>query len=191
MFNLILFGPPGAGKGTQSKNIARKYGYIHISTGDILRAEIRAKSDVGLKVRQYMDKGELVPDDVLVDVLKDVMEREKGVNGFVWDGFPRTLFQADAFDRMLAEKGQKVNLVLAMEVELHELVRRLVNRGKEDKRMDDTEDIILQRQQIYREQTQPLIAYYRDQGKFVSVSGIQPIEKVFEDICRNIDLYTT
>ena len=189
MFNLIIFGPPGAGKGTQSKNIARKYGFIHISTGDILRAEIRSKSELGLRVRQFMDKGELVPDEVLVDVLKDIMEREKGVNGFVWDGFPRTLVQAEAFDRVLESKGRKVNLVLSLEVELHELVRRMVNRGHEDRRSDDTEDIILQRQRIYRDMTQPLIAFYREQGKFVSVSGIQPIEKVFADICRNIDLY--
>ncbi|HRY98327.1 MAG TPA: adenylate kinase [Bacteroidales bacterium] len=190
MFHLILFGPPGAGKGTQSKNIARKYGYIHISTGDILRAEIRAQSELGKRVRAFMDQGELVPDEVLLGVLREVMDREKDVNGFVWDGFPRTLVQAEAFDQVLAARGEKVNLVLALEVELHELVRRLVNRGKEDRRVDDTEDIILQRQRIYRDMTQPLIAFYREQGKFVSVSGIQPIEKVFDDICRNIDLYT-
>ncbi|HRZ76457.1 MAG TPA: nucleoside monophosphate kinase, partial [Bacteroidales bacterium] len=137
MFHLILFGPPGAGKGTQSKNIARKYGYIHISTGDILRAEIRAQSELGKRVRAFMDQGELVPDEVLLGVLREVMDREKDVNGFVWDGFPRTLVQAEAFDQVLAARGEKVNLVLALEVELHELVRRLVNRGKEDRRVDD------------------------------------------------------
>ena len=187
MFNLILFGPPGAGKGTQSKKIAGKYGYKHISSGDILRSEISRDTVLGREVRTYMDRGALVPDQVLIDILAEVIERESDMQGLIWDGFPRTIVQAEAFDRMLEQKGQKVDLVVALEVELQELVRRLVNRGIEDGRSDDSESIILQRQKIYRDMTQPLISFYRNQGKFASINGIQPVEKVFEQICYRID----
>lgn len=189
MFNLIIFGPPGAGKGTQSKRISDRYGYKHISTGDFLRAEIAALSQMGLEAKLYIDQGELVPDPILIKILDHVIERDKDVNGFVWDGFPRTLVQAEAFDKLLEHKGRKVNLVLSLEVEMHELVRRLVNRGIEDGRSDDTEEIILQRQQIYRNMTQPLISYYRNKGKFAAIGGVQPIDKVFEDICSKIEHY--
>lgn len=184
-----MFGPPGAGKGTQSKRIADKFDYKHVSTGDILRNEIRNQSTLGKEVKAYMDRGELVPDPVLVNILDQVVERNRDVNGFVWDGFPRTLVQAEALDELLAEKGHKVNLVISLEVDLKELVRRLVNRGIEDGRSDDTEDVIMQRQKIYRDMTQPLISYYRNKGKFASINGMQPVEKVFGDICYKISLY--
>mgnify|MGYP001203792709 CR=1 FL=1 len=129
-----------------------------------------------------------MPDEVLLRILDEVLERNHDVHGFVWDGFPRTLVQAADLDRLLAGKGHQVDLVMALQVELHELVRRLVNRGREDGRSDDTEEIILSRQKIYQDTTRPLINYYREQGKFASVSGIQPIAQVFEDICKHIDL---
>jgi adenylate kinase len=187
VFNLILFGPPGAGKGTQSKKIAGKYGYKHISTGDILRSEISRDTVLGREVRTYIDRGALVPDQVLINILADVVEREHDTRGLIWDGFPRTIIQAEAFDRLLEEKGQKVNLVISLEVELQELVRRLVNRGIEDGRSDDSESIILQRQNIYRNTTQPLISFYRNQGKLASINGIQAVERVFEQICFRIE----
>lgn len=184
-----MFGPPGAGKGTQGRKIAEKFDYKHISTGDILRNEISKQTTLGKEVKAYMDRGELVPDQVLINILGEVMERHSDVNGFVWDGFPRTLIQAEAFDDLLEEKGFKVNLVISLEVDLNELVRRLVNRGIEDGRSDDSENIIMQRQKIYKDMTQPLISYYRNKGKFASISGMQPVEKVFEDICYKISLY--
>lgn len=187
MFNLIIFGPPGAGKGTQSKNIAVHYGFRHISTGNILRSEIQEGTDLGKTIKGFIDQGQLVPDAVLIDILHAVMARNAGVPGFVWDGFPRTIVQAEAFDTLLAESGNKVNLVMSLDVKREELLRRLLNRGHEDGRSDDKEDIILQRFDIYRASTMPLIAFYRSRGNFVQIDGVRPIDTVYRDICREID----
>ncbi|HOH99164.1 MAG TPA: adenylate kinase [Bacteroidales bacterium] len=187
MFNLILFGPPGAGKGTQSKNIAVHYGFRHISTGNILRSEIQEGTALGKTVKAFIDQGQLVPDEVLIDILHGVMARNKGVPGFVWDGFPRTIVQAEAFDRLLEECGEKVDLVIALGVQREELLRRLLNRGEEDGRSDDKEEIILQRFDIYQAATLPLIDYYVQRGNFVNIDGVRPIDNVFRDICREID----
>lgn len=187
VFNLIIFGPPGAGKGTQSKNIAVHYGFRHISTGNILRSEIQQGTEVGRRAKSYIDKGQLVPDPVLIDILHSVMARNKGVPGFVWDGFPRTIIQAEAFDKLLAEEGHKVNLVLSLAVQREELLRRLLNRGEEDGRSDDKEEIILQRFDIYLAATMPLIEFYSLRRNFVQIDGVRPIDTVFRDICSEIE----
>jgi len=187
MLNIIMFGAPGAGKGTQAIKIAEKYQLIHTSTGDILRAEIGNKSELGMKAKTFMDKGELVPDAVLIDIIRSVMERNKTAKGLVLDGFPRTLVQAEELDKMLNANHTPVSLVIALETKDEELVTRLLKRALETGRADDKEDVIKQRLQVYKNQTEPLIAYYKKQNKFHPVHGIGSIEGIFADICKEID----
>jgi len=188
MFNLILFGPPGSGKGTQSSRIAEKYNLVHTSTGDIFRKEIRNGSPLGLKVQSIIEKGELVPDDLLVDILRSALQRAAGnINGFVLDGFPRTIRQAGDLDKLLKETGESVSLVLALDVDEEEVVTRLLKRAQLEGRKDDTEEVIRNRMKVYHAQTHPLIEYYDKQGKFTSVPGIGSIDDIFTDICKVID----
>jgi adenylate kinase len=187
MFNLILFGPPGSGKGTQSARIAEKYNLVHTSTGDIFRKEIRNGSPLGLKVQSIIEKGELVPDDLLVDILRSALQRTEGINGFILDGFPRTIRQAEDLDRLLRETGKKLSLVLALEVDEEEIVTRLLKRAQLEGRKDDTEEVIRNRMKVYHSQTHPLMDYYHKQGKFHSVKGIGSIDDIFADICKVID----
>jgi adenylate kinase len=189
VFNLILFGPPGAGKGTQSKNIITKYGFDHISTGDILRREIEKYTTLGKIVKDYIDKGQLVPDHVLIDILKSTFIHHPNATGFVWDGFPRTTVQAAALDRMLSEEGYAVSLVIALQVEQDELMRRVIQRAHQEGRSDDKEDIIQQRFRIYRDTTMPIIEYYTAQKKFESIPGMDPVDVVFKNICSRIEQY--
>lgn len=189
MFNLILFGPPGAGKGTQSKNIITKYGFDHISTGDILRREISKHTSLGNIVKDYIEKGRLVPDHVLLDILKSTFIHHPEATGFVWDGFPRTTVQAAALDHMLAEEESAVTLVIALQVEQDELVRRVLQRSTAEGRSDDKEEIIQHRFQIYRDATMPIIEYYRAQNKFECIPGMDPVDVVFSNICAKIDQY--
>ena len=187
MHNLILFGPPGSGKGTQSLRIAEKYGLTHISTGDIFRREIRNKSFLGLKVQQIIEKGELVPDELLVDILKDAMMQVKIAKGFVFDGFPRTIRQANDLDKLMTELNENVSLVLALDVDEEEVVKRLLKRAIAEGRKDDTEEVIRNRMKVYHSQTSPLMNYYKDQGKFQSVHGVGSIDDIFASLCKVID----
>jgi len=188
MYNLILFGPPGSGKGTQSARIADKYNLVHTSTGDIFRTEIRNGSPLGLKVQSIIEKGELVPDDLLVDILRSALQRAAGnINGFVMDGFPRTIRQAEDFDKLLKETSESVSLVLALDVDEEEVVKRLLKRAQLESRKDDTEEVIRNRMKVYHSQTYPLMDYYSKQGKFQSVRGVGSVDNIFEDICKTID----
>jgi adenylate kinase len=187
MYNLILFGPPGSGKGTQSSRIAEKYNLVHTSTGDIFRREIRDGSPLGLKVQSIIEKGELVPDDLLVDILRSALQRAAGINGFVLDGYPRTIRQAEDLDMLLKETGESLSLVLALDVDEEEVVTRLLKRAQLEGRKDDTEEVIRNRMKVYHSQTRPLTEYYRKQGKFISVRGIGTIDDIFTEICKVID----
>jgi adenylate kinase len=187
MFNLILFGPPGSGKGTQSVRIADKCNLVHISTGDIFRREIRNQSTLGLKVRGIIEKGELVPDELLVDLLRSAMQQAGATPGFVFDGFPRTIRQAGDLDALLRETGEVVSMVLALDVDEEEIVTRLLKRAQMEGRKDDTEEVIRNRMKVYHSQTHPLIDYYDKQGKFQSVQGKGSVDDIFADICKIID----
>ncbi len=189
MFNFIIFGPPGSGKGTQSVKISKKYNLAHISTGDIFRKNIKEETELGLKVKSIIDSGELVPDDLLIDILDDAINSYSGVNGYIFDGFPRTIRQADEFEELLKGKKQEVSLVLALRVEDEEIIKRLLKRAQEQGRVDDTREVIENRLKVYRRQTEPLIEYYKNKGKFESVHGTGTIDEIFNSICEVIDRY--
>ncbi len=186
MFNLILFGPPGAGKGTQAIKIAEKFGWKHVSTGDILRAEVSQGTPLGLKVKAVMEAGHLVSDELLIEIMESVFVRNNNVKGFVLDGFPRTLKQAQELDQMLKKLEQSVSLVLALEVNEDELVKRLLNRAQEQGRKDDTEEVIKNRLVQYHHYTKPLIDYYKEQQLFKEVYGVGTIDDIFKTLCTEI-----
>ena len=187
MLNIVIFGPPGAGKGTHSIRITEKYKMMHISTGDIFREKISKQTPLGMEAKTYMDQGQLVPDELVVKVLVSVVQRNPDVNGFVFDGFPRTINQAEKLDETLKEKNIPLDLVLSLEVEYEELINRLVKRGLDSGRSDDNFEIINQRIEVYEKQTQPLLEYYKKQNKIESVHGIGSIDDIFADICKVID----
>ena len=187
MFNLVIFGPPGSGKGTQSVKIADKYNLAHISTGDIFRSEIKNKTELGLKVQGIIEKGELVPDDLLVELLENAMKKYKNIEGYIFDGYPRTIQQARDLDLLLKKSVDCVTLVLALEVDEEEIIQRLLKRAQEQGRKDDTEAVIRNRLEVYNKQTRPLIEYYNEQGKFLSVEGVGSIDEIFNNICSVID----
>lgn len=187
MLNLIIFGPPGSGKGTQSAKIVDKYKLTHISTGDLLRDEMEKKTPLGEEVRRYIDKGMLVPDDIVIRELQETAEKHMDSPGFIFDGFPRTIVQAEMLDRMMEDHGIPINLVISVEVDEQELFKRLMGRAQDSGRSDDTEDIIWKRIEVYKSQTLPLLAYYRKQGKIASIDGMNPVEEVFGKISRAID----
>ena len=186
MFNLILFGPPGAGKGTQAVKIAEKFGWKHVSTGDILRAEVSQGTPLGLKVKSVMESGHLVSDELLIEIMESVFLKNHTVSGFVLDGFPRTLNQAQELDTMLMKHGQKVSLVLALEVDEDELVKRLLQRAQDQGRKDDTEEVIKNRLVQYHHHTKPLIDYYQDKNLYQEVYGVGSIEDIFSQLCTVI-----
>jgi adenylate kinase len=188
MFNLILFGPPGSGKGTQSLRIAEKYNLVHISTGDIFRREIRNNSVLGLKVQSIIEKGELVPDDLLLKILRSAFRQAGNPRGFVLDGYPRTIRQAEDLDKLLKETGNQVSLVLSLDVDEEEVIKRLLKRAQLEGRKDDTEDVIRNRMKVYHSQTRPLMDYYNKQAKFKSLAGVGSIDDIFNGICKVIDL---
>jgi adenylate kinase len=187
MLNLILFGPPGAGKGTQALKLAEKYQLMHISTGDILRKEIADKTELGLKVKSIMDRGELVSDHILIEILQSVIDRHHEVQGFIFDGFPRTVPQADALTAMLKGRGEEIAAVISLAVDEEEIIRRLLNRALELGRSDDTEDVIRKRLEVYLSQTKPLIEYYRSTGMLKEIHGIGPVEEIFGILCKVVD----
>lgn len=187
MLNLILFGPPGAGKGTHSLKLVEKYHLVHISTGDIFRSEITNKTELGMRAKAYMDKGELVPDEVVLGMLFSVMDRYKDAKGFVFDGFPRTIVQAEKFDEMLETRAMPVSLVVSLDVDDEELIRRLVKRGLESGRADDTEEVIRQRLNVYNNQTKPLLDYYAGKKILRSIHGTGSIDQIFESVTEMIE----
>jgi len=187
MFNLILFGPPGSGKGTQSIKIAEKYGLEHISTGEIFRYEIKHKTEIGLKVKNVIESGELVTDELLLEVLQNELKKHKDIKGFIFDGYPRTLVQAGHLDDLMEEMNMKISYVISLDVHDDELISRLLLRAKETNRTDDTEEVIKQRLVVYNNQTKPLIDYYSKQGKLLTVPGVGSIDDIFNTIITKID----
>ena len=188
MINLILFGPPGSGKGTQAVTLAEKYGIIHISTGDLFRYEMGNDTPLGLKAKSYMQKGELVPDEITIGMLRNKVEKHPESNGFIFDGFPRTVAQAKALDAFLTEKGREVSALVALDVDDDEIVARILNRGKTSGRPDDNdESIIRNRIDVYNRETAPVMDYYAKAGKTKKVNGIGSIEDIFKRLCAEVD----
>jgi adenylate kinase len=188
MFNLILFGPPGSGKGTQSDNIVDKFGLLHLSTGNLLRQEITEKTPLGLEARNFMDKGQLVPDEVVIGMIDSCLEKHPDAKGFLFDGFPRTLAQAEALDKLLSLKKTGISKVLALEVSEDELVKRLVKRGETSGRSDDTnETVIRKRFSVYKNETEPVAMYYDQQGKLERIPGEGSIDEIFQSLTKAIE----
>lgn len=189
MLNIVLFGPPGAGKGTQSEKLIEKYSFIHLSTGDLLRAEIKAGTALGIQAKQNMDKGELVPDSVVIGMIGNKVKSNPDAKGFIFDGFPRTVAQAEALDLLLTENNTSITGMIALEVEQEELVARLLKRGETSGRADDTnESIIRNRIAVYNKETTPVADFYKAQDKLSKIQGIGSIEDIFENICKSIDV---
>ena len=188
MLNLILFGPPGAGKGTQSEKILAKYNLKHISTGDLLRAERQAGTELGNQANEFISKGELVPDAVVIGMVKNFMTENHSANGFIFDGFPRTIAQAEALDSMLVDFNTEISIVLGLEVNEDELVKRLLLRGQTSGRADDqNEETIRNRFQEYLNKTLPIQNYYSQKDKYFGVEGIGEIDQIFDSLCAHLD----
>ncbi len=187
MLNIVLYGPPGAGKGTQSGKIIEKYGLVHASTGDMLRGEIAAGTQLGKEAKKYIDKGKLVPDDAVIGALEHFIQENFNPKGFVFDGFPRNLNQAESLDSMLAERGTSITVMIAIEVEEQELMKRLKIRGESESRSDDENAVIRNRLKLYRKTTDIIKSYYEKKGKFRSVDGIGTVEEIFSRICSVIN----
>lgn len=188
MINLVLFGPPGSGKGTQASRLKDKYGLVHISTGDVFRFNIKNETELGKQAKSFMDKGQLVPDDITIKMLEAEVNKNLEVEGFIFDGFPRTAAQAEALSNFLAEKHTEISAMIALEVEDDILVERLLERGKTSGRKDDAdESIIRHRIDVYHKETSILKEYYRKQGKYYGVNGVGSIEEITQRISRVID----
>ena len=188
MLNIILFGAPGCGKGTQAALIKEKYNINHISTGEVIRGEISRGTELGQSMQKYIEAGQLAPDSIVIGMIRNYMTEHKDAVGNIFDGFPRTTAQAVEFDRILAEDGLSVNVMVYMDVPEEELVKRILLRGKDSGRADDaSEDVIRNRIAIYREQTEVVAEHYSKQGKCVAIDGVGTMEEVFERICAAID----
>jgi adenylate kinase len=189
MLNLVLFGPPGAGKGTQSEKLIAKYQLVHFSTGDILRSEIKNGTKLGLEAKSFMDKGALVPDSVVIGMIGSKLDQNKNAKGFIFDGFPRTTAQAEALDVLLTEKGTSITAMLALEVLHDELIKRLLNRGATSGRSDDQNPAVIEnRIAVYNKETAPVIKHYDAQKKFKSISGMGSIDDIFANLTKVIDV---
>jgi adenylate kinase len=187
MLNLVLFGPPGAGKGTQSEKLIDKYNLIHLSTGDLLRSEISKGSDLGRKAKEVMDRGELVSDDIVIGMIESRLDQNPKAKGFIFDGFPRTTAQAVALDDLLQKKGTGISAMLALEVDDEELVKRLLLRGKDSGRPDDRDESVIRRRiEEYNNKTLPLKKFYSEQGKFHSIHGIGSIDEIFKALVERV-----
>lgn len=190
MLNIVIFGAPGSGKGTQSENIIKKYNLAHISTGDVLRAEVKAGTDLGKLADSYMSKGQLIPDELMVDILASVFDQKTKTGeckGVIFDGFPRTIPQGQALSEMLEKRSQRIAAVVSLEVPEEELVARLLNRGKQTGRTDDNEETIKARLDVYYNQTSPLKELYNKEGKLYSIEGTGSVEDIFGRISAVID----
>ena len=188
MLNIVLFGPPGAGKGTQSVKLTEKYDLVHLSTGDIFRANIKGGTELGNLAKSYMDKGQLVPDSVTISMLESEANKHPGARGFIFDGFPRTPAQAKALDQFLESTGTSITLMLALEVNEEELKKRLLLRGADSGRADDKDPAVIQKRiDVYRNETEPVRDFYQAQDKYVGVNGIGSVEDIFQRLCDAIE----
>ena len=187
MLNIVIFGAPGSGKGTQSERIVEKYGINHISTGDVLRAEIKNGTELGKTAKGYIDQGQLIPDELMIDILASVFDSFKDSKGVIFDGFPRTIAQAEALKKMLAERGQDVSAMVDLDVPEEELMVRLIKRGKDSGRADDNEETIKKRLHVYHSQTAPLIDWYKNEKKYQHINGLGTMEGIFAEICEAVD----
>lgn len=187
MLNLIIFGPPGSGKGTQSKNIIEAFELVHLSTGDILRGEVANQTPLGLEAKKLMDAGQLVPDEVVIGMIRNKLNDNPEAKGFIFDGFPRTTAQAEALDKLLSENEANIDVFLSLEVPEDELMRRLLERGKIEGRADDNEETIQNRINEYKNKTKPVADYYTDKGKFVGIHGDRKIDEIFAEIKEEVE----
>ena len=186
MLNIVIFGAPGSGKGTQSAMIVEKFGVNHISTGDVLRNEIKNGTELGKVAKGYIDQGQLLPDALIIDILASVLDGLKDSKGVIFDGFPRTIPQAEALQRMLAERGQQVSAMLDLDVPEKELIDRLVKRGQDAGRADDNLETIKKRLVVYNEQTSPLKDYYKSEGLYNHINGVGALDDIFNEIAAVI-----
>jgi adenylate kinase len=190
MLNLVLFGPPGAGKGTQSQNLIEKFGLIHLSTGDLLRSEIANGTELGLEAKKLMDEGQLVPDAVVIGMISNKLDANKEAKGFIFDGFPRTVAQAEALDELLTSKKSAISGMIALEVNDDELESRLLLRGKFSGRPDDANPEVIRKRIVeYNTKTAPVAGFYKNQNKFTSINGIGSVEEIFASILAVINTY--
>lgn len=188
MFNLILFGPPGSGKGTQSERLIEKYRFKHLSTGDLLRQEIAMQTPLGMEAKSFMDKGQLVPDEVVIGMISTALETHKDVTGFLFDGFPRTTAQAEALDKLLDFNKTGIGVVIALHVPEEELISRMVSRAKTSGRSDDAdENVQRKRLEVYTRDTLPVAGHYDGYKKVVNIEGVGTVEEIFNKICAVID----
>ncbi len=188
MINIVLFGAPGAGKGTQAAKLSAKYNINHISTGEVIRDEIRRGTEMGRSVQDYISRGELAPDELVIGMIAEYVKSHSESAGNIFDGFPRTTPQAEAFDRIMKENGLQVDVMLELSVPEEELVQRLLLRGKDSGRADDADEgVIRNRIDVYNAQTAVVADYYRNQNKYTSVDGIGTIDEIFERICEQLD----
>ena len=189
MLNIVIFGAPGSGKGTQSDNLIKTYGLFHISTGDVLRDNIKRGTELGATAKAYMDKGQLIPDDLMISILANVLDanREAAAPGVIFDGFPRTIAQAEALDTMLAERGTAISTVVGLEVPEEELIERILLRGKLTGRSDDNMETVKSRLDVYHNQTAPLQEYYKAKGLYQAINGLGKIDEIFADIQKAVD----
>ena len=188
MLNIVLFGPPGAGKGTQSEKILKKYNLVHLSTGDLFRLHLNNETALGLEAKKYMNKGDLVPDEIVIGMVEDKINKSSNVIGFVFDGFPRTINQATALDNMLEKKNIPIKQMIALKVDEKELIKRIKNRAKTSGREDDKSiDKINNRIQVYNQETKPVADYYKKHDKYSEVDGIGEIDEIFIKLCSKID----
>ena len=187
MKNIVIFGAPGSGKGTQSDKMIEKYGLNHISTGDVLRAEIKKGSELGKTAASFIGQGQLIPDDLMVSILASVYDSFGDHKGVIFDGFPRTIPQAEALKKMLDERGDKVAAMIELDVPEEELMKRLLLRGQQSGRADDNEETIKKRLVVYHSQTQPLIEWYDKEGIHYHIDGLGDLDRIFDDICKVID----
>ncbi|MEM9823410.1 MAG: adenylate kinase [Bacteroidota bacterium] len=188
MINLILFGPPGSGKGTQAVKLVERYELLHISTGDLFRYELGNNTELGQLARSYMDKGALVPDEVVIGMLRNKVEANSEVKGYIFDGFPRTIAQSIALDELMKGMGQEITGLVALQVEDEEIIKRILNRGKTSGRADDNDEAIIRnRIDVYKSETTPVFEYYSKYDKSFEINGMGTIEDIFDRLCSQVD----